>query len=186
MSIFTRFKDIVGTNINAMLDKAENPEKLLRLMIQDMEDTLVEMKATCAQSMAERARARRNIERLNTEVTRWDERAALAISKGREDMAREALLRKREVLADVTRMTDELRTLGSKITSHQDEIAQVEDKLLEARDTLLKLSSQRANERDAATGAKKAAPVEKSAHDDEIEKELSELKAKLNNNNSNK
>jgi phage shock protein A len=186
MSIFTRFKDIVGANINAMLDKAEKPERLLRLMIQDMEDALVDTKATCAQAMAERARARRNADRLQGEVARWDERAALALSKGREDMAREALLRKREVVADATRVADEVHSLSEKIAAHQNEIVQVEDKLLEARDKLLTLSARKQTERATAADAQKPSPFEKSARDAEIEKELSELKAKLNNNNSTK
>ncbi|MFA5256992.1 MAG: phage shock protein PspA [Opitutales bacterium] len=134
MSIFTRFKDIVSSNINSMLDSAENPEKLLRLMIQEMEDTLVELKASCAQVMADKARLGRSGDRIAAEVALWDGRAELALSKGREDLAREALLRKREILAEVTRLEEEVRSAEEAVGRYQDEIRQVEDKLLQARD----------------------------------------------------
>jgi phage shock protein A len=134
MSIFTRFKDIVSSNINSMLDSAENPEKLLRLMIQEMEDTLVELKSSCAQMMADKARLGRSGERIAAEVALWDGRAELALSKGREDLAREALLRKREVLAEATRLEEEVRSAEEAVGRYQDEIRQVEDKLLQARD----------------------------------------------------
>jgi len=134
MSIFTRFKDIVGSNLNSMLDKAENPEKLLRLMIQEMEDTLVELKASCAQVMADKARLGRSAERLNSEVTLWESRAELAMSKGREDLAREALLRKREIQVEVARLGEEVNAADDTVSRYRDEITQVEEKLTQARD----------------------------------------------------
>ena len=186
MSIFTRFKDIIESNIDAMLGKSDNPERMLRLMIQDMEDTLVEMKATCAQEMAEKARTSRTCERVEAEVERWTDRAELALSKGREDLAREALMRKKGVVDDITRMTMEVRAYGVKILECQSEIRQVESKLLEAREKQRVLNDLR-NKPPAEAKPKSAAPEktpEASRPDDEIEKELSELKAKLNNNNS--
>ncbi len=134
MSIFTRFKDIVSSNLNSMLDKAENPEKLLRLMIQEMEDTLVELKASCAQVMADKTRLGRSAERLSGEVALWEGRAALAMEKGREDLAREALLRKREILAEVTRLGQEVASADETVSRYRDEIGQVEEKLTQARE----------------------------------------------------
>ena len=91
MSIFSRFKDIVSSNISSMLDKAEDPEKLIRLMLREMEETLVELKAGCAATMAEAAKARRSLDEAAEETAQWEHRAELALRAGREDMAREAL-----------------------------------------------------------------------------------------------
>jgi len=78
MGIFTRFRDIVSSNINAMLDKAEDPEKLIKLMIREMEDTLVEIKASCAGVMAERKKIERQLEEVQSREKQWGERAELA------------------------------------------------------------------------------------------------------------
>ena len=98
MGIFTRFRDIISSNINAMLDRAEDPEKLIRMMIREMEDTLVEIKVSCAGLMATAKRVRRQMEEHDARVRFWDEKAGLAVSKGRDDLAREALLEKRRYL----------------------------------------------------------------------------------------
>jgi phage shock protein A len=186
---------MVEANINAMLDKAENPQRMLRLMIQDMEDTLVEMKVACAQTMAERAHASRSAERVRAELENWRKRAELAISKNREDLAREALLRKREIKTEVEKLDEELRKSRESIAGRQNEIELVEDKLAEAREKLRELTGNpqapmKKNESapppkvdenmDSRTG-EKAAEREKLRRDEEIEKELSELKDKLNN-----
>ena len=134
MSIFSRFKDIVSSNINSMLDKAENPEKLLRLMIQEMEDTLVELKSSCAQVMAERAKISRAAERVGREIAKWAERAELAVSKGREDLAREALVTKRELTSESEHLAKEAEGAAEAVARYQDEICQVEDKLQQARE----------------------------------------------------
>jgi phage shock protein A len=189
MSIFTRYKEIVEANISAMLAKADNPERMLRLMIQDMEDTLVEMKASCAEAMAEKARAARACERVEKEVDRWIERAALAVSKGRDDMAREALLRRREVQDNVANLRDEIRALGETILKSQDEITQVDVKLREARDKHRVLLSQPQTKsppppkKDGYSVINEKPPA--SSRDEDIEKELSELKARMTDNHSN-
>src|SRR5690606_39606241 len=95
MGIFTRFKDIVSSNINAMLDKAEDPEKMIRLMVQEMEDTLVELKASCAGAMATKSKVSRAAEANASRVADWESKARLALTKGREDLAKEALAEKR-------------------------------------------------------------------------------------------
>src|SRR3990172_7947672 len=91
MGIFTRVRDIISANINSMLDKAEDPEKLVKLMIQEMEDTLVEIKATCAGAMANNKKAQRELEQAQQQEKDWEERVNLAVHKGRDDLAREAL-----------------------------------------------------------------------------------------------
>ena len=95
MGIFTRFRDIISSNINAMLDRAEDPEKLIKLMIREMEDTLVEIKASCAGVMAERKKAQRQLEDIEAREKYWEDKAGLAVNKGRDDLAREALIEKR-------------------------------------------------------------------------------------------
>ena len=91
MGIFTRFRDIVSSNINAMLDKAEDPEKLVRLMIREMEDTLVEIKASCAGVMAGAKKVERQLDEVRARIRYWEEKAPLAVSKGRDDLARQPL-----------------------------------------------------------------------------------------------
>ncbi len=111
MGIFTRFRDIVSANINAMLDRAEDPEKLIRLMIREMEDTLVDLKASCAGVIASRKKVERNLEDLKSRVSYWGRNAELAVSKGRDDLAREALLEKRKYLERLDGLDQELSEL---------------------------------------------------------------------------
>ncbi|MBW1995316.1 MAG: PspA/IM30 family protein, partial [Deltaproteobacteria bacterium] len=99
MGIFTRFRDIVSSNINVMLDRAEDPEKLIKLMIREMEDTLVELKASCAGVMADSKRLARQLEDIESRIRYWEEKAGLAVRKARDDLAREALLEKRRFTA---------------------------------------------------------------------------------------
>ena len=95
MGIFTRFRDIVSSNINAMLDRAEDPEKMIKLMIREMEDTLIELKSSCAGVIAGRKKLQRRYAEVDERKKLWSERAGLAVNKGRDDLAREALLEKR-------------------------------------------------------------------------------------------
>ena len=98
MGVFTRFKDIVGANINAMLDRAEDPEKMIRLMVREMEETLVELKASCAGLMADKRKIQRELEQVQERMDIWNKRAVLAVEKkprrsGAGGLAREVALR---------------------------------------------------------------------------------------------
>ncbi len=133
MGIFSRFRDIVGSNINAMLEKAEDPEKLVKLMIQEMEDTLVDLKASCAGAMASRTRVERAREAAATRTTEWERKARLAVGKGREDLAREALLEKRAAAEEAEARRAEAEHFGELVSQYQKDIHQLEEKLQTAR-----------------------------------------------------
>ena len=133
MGIFTRFRDIVSANINAMLDRAEDPEKMIKLMIREMEDTLVEIKASCAGVMAEQKKAERQQDEIDSRVSFWEEKAGLAAKKGRDDLAREALLEKRQYTNRSGDLEREILELKLLIERYQDDIKQLEGKLKLAR-----------------------------------------------------
>jgi len=134
MGIFTRFRDIISSNINAMLDKAEDPEKLIRLMIREMEDTLVEIKTACAGVMAGGKKIQRQLEDLRDKAGYWGEKAELAVKKGRDDLAREALVEKRKFSRRTESLENELAEHEDLIRQYQDDIRQLEEKLKSARD----------------------------------------------------
>jgi phage shock protein A len=194
MSIFTRFRDIVNSNINGMLDKAEDPEKLIRLMIHEMEDTLVEIKAASAGVMANIKKIERQVEGAQNRANYWAEKAELAIGKGREDLAREALIEKRKYTQGVEALDNELIEHNLLIDQYKDEMSQLEEKLKSARkkekilgsDVLIKFDElenrieRMEAEADLVNFGKKSPlheEVEKLAVDEEIEKELQALKS---------
>ena len=134
MGIFTRLRDIVNSNLNAMLDKAEDPEKLIRLMIQEMEDTLVEIRASCADAMANEKKVQRTREAVIANAQQWEQRAQLAVNRGREDLAREALMEKRRYRERAEKLASESSQLSVLIEQYQADILQLESKLTSARE----------------------------------------------------
>ncbi len=134
MGIFTRFRDIVSSNINAMLDKAEDPEKLIKLMIREMEDTLVEIKASCAGVLANSKKVQRQLDEVQSREEYWKERAELAVNKGRDDLAREALIERRRYSDRGDALKKDLIGFDSLVEQYQDDIRQLEDKLGTARE----------------------------------------------------
>jgi phage shock protein A len=134
MGIFTRFRDIISSNINAMLDRAEDPEKLIKLMIREMEDTLVEIKASCAGVMANSKKVQRQLDEVRSREKHWGNRAALAVNKGRDDLAREALVEKRRYGDRAEALDRERIECRALIQQYQEDIQQLEDKLGSARE----------------------------------------------------
>jgi phage shock protein A len=134
MGIFTRVSDIISSNINAMLDKAEDPEKMVKMMIREMEDTLIEIKANCAGAMATKKKIQREMEAVLDHAKNWDSKAQLALDKGREDLAREALKEKRRYVERGESLEIELDQAKGLIAQYQDDIQKLEDKLGAARE----------------------------------------------------
>jgi len=133
MGIFTRFSDIVNSNINAILDKAEDPEKIVRLMIQEMEDTLVEVRSAAARSIADKKDLNRRIEALENERKDWDDKAELALRKGREDLARAALVEKSRVASAVEAFKEDYVAVDDGLSKLNEDIARLEAKLEDAK-----------------------------------------------------
>ena len=133
MGVFTRLKDIITSNLNAMLDAAEDPDKLIRLMIQEMEDTLVEVKANCAGAIAARKRAERAVATAESGTATWEERARLAIEKGREDLAREAIRERRRLEELRDAHAKEVSGCDEVVARYKEDIGAVEAKLVDAR-----------------------------------------------------
>lgn len=129
MSIFSRIGEIINANINAMLDKAEEPEKMVRLMIHEMEDTLTEVKSSAAAIIAERIRLDRTLRESRKHSAEWQARAELALSKDREDLAREALERKLSYDARGVEIETRLRRADEDVRQYQEDIARLEEKL---------------------------------------------------------
>ena len=146
MNIFSRVIDIINANMNAMLDKAENPEKMLRMMIQEMEDSLIELKSSCASSMAEGAKLERAVKEAEEAAERWEKRAMLAISKGKEDLAREALAEKLQAKKDAELNLKSLEENRTTVAESRKDIVRLEEKLSEskARFRIIKEKQERA------------------------------------------
>lgn len=133
MGIFSRFSDIVNSNINALLDKAEDPEKMVRLIIQEMEDTLVEVRSSSAKTIAEKKELQRVVNRLQEDVTDWQAKAELALSKDREDLARSALIEKQKAAEQAEVVVADIANLDEHIGKLQDEVSQLQEKLADAK-----------------------------------------------------
>lgn len=133
MGIFSRFADIVNSNINALLDKAEDPEKLIRLIVQEMEDTLVEVRTASARVIADKKDLSRRIEQFKHEAEEWERKAELALSKSREDLAKAALLERNKAAGVADEMQKELSRLDTELARLSDEVSQLQDKLNDAR-----------------------------------------------------
>jgi phage shock protein A len=133
MGIFSRLSDIVNSNINALLDKAEDPEKIIRLIIQEMEDTLVEVRSDAVRIIADRKEAERQIARLTAERDDWEAKAELAINKGREDLARAALVAKTRVSEAVDSEAKHLDEINKGLEQQGEDIARLQAKLDDAR-----------------------------------------------------
>jgi phage shock protein A len=133
MSIFNRLSDIINSNISSLLDKAENPEKMIRMVIQEMEETLVEVRSGTAKVIAEKKTLARRAEQLKKQAQDWESKAELALSKGREDLAKAALLEKSNINSSVEITERDLAKLDGTLDKLSTEIEQLQAKLNDAR-----------------------------------------------------
>lgn len=133
MGIFSRLTDIVNSNINAILDKAEDPEKIIRMVIQEMEDTLVEVRSSAAKAIADQKDVERRLKKLTQAQSDWEKKAELAISKGRDDLAKGALIEKSKVADMVAHLEEEVKQLQEALGRNEDDVIKLEAKLREAR-----------------------------------------------------
>jgi phage shock protein A len=133
MGIFSRFTDIINSNINAILDKAEDPEKMVRLIIQEMEDTLVEVRSASAKTIAAKKDVSHQINKYKNEADNWESKAELALSKDREDLARAALQEKSKASEAAGSLAHELEMIEDELAKLQSETGQLQDKLADAK-----------------------------------------------------
>lgn len=133
MGIFSRFTDIINANINSILDKAEDPEKMVRLIIQEMEETLVEVRTQSAKLIADKKELERKSERWSSEIVEWERKAEVAISKEREDLARAALKEKRNCEEASITLESELQQVSDSLEKLSGDVAQLQQKLKDAK-----------------------------------------------------
>ena len=133
MSVFSRITDIVNSNLNALLDKAEDPEKMVRLIIGEMEDTLVEVRTTSARAIADKKELARRREQLAQEAADWETKAELAISRKRDDLARAALVEKSKADEMATTVAAELVVLDETLAKLGDDIHALQQKIKDAK-----------------------------------------------------
>ena len=133
MGIFSRLADIINANLNAALDRAEDPEKMIRQMIHEMEDTLVEVRANAARMIADRKGLERRRSNLDSAQAEWQRKAELALSKDREDLARAALTERARLAQDLKDLDEELVHLDEALTKYEEDIGKLEAKLREAK-----------------------------------------------------
>ena len=133
MSVFTRMSDIINSNLNAMLDKAEDPEKMVRLIIQEMEEALVEVRSTSARAIADKKELQRRSQWLESESAEWQRKAEVAVAKGRDDLAKGALAERNKAQEAVDAVHEELHLLDSTLSKLNADVGALQAKIKDAK-----------------------------------------------------
>jgi len=133
MGIFSRTRDIFAANMTELLDRSEDPSKMIRMIILEMEETLVEVRASAARCIADGKEMRRALSRLDELQTSWTEKAELALSKDREDLAKSALLERQKATDMGDGLRTEIKTIEDTLKGYEGDIAKLQGKLREAR-----------------------------------------------------
>ena len=133
MGIFSRLTDIVNSNLNSILDRAEDPEKLIRLVIQEMEDTLVEIRSSTVRTIAERKEIERKLSQLGREMDEWQRKAELALSRDRDDLAKGALVAKSKIAEQIDALQHQLTHIEEALTKSSEDITRLQEKLTDAK-----------------------------------------------------
>ena len=133
MGIFSRTRDIIAANVTDLLDKAEDPAKMIRMIILEMEETLVEVRASAARTIADQKELRRQIAKLDAVQANWLEKAELALSKDREDLAKAALTERQKAADLAEQLAEEIALLDESLKASEADIAKLQGKLREAR-----------------------------------------------------
>ena len=166
MTIFSRITDIINANINTLLERAEDPEKMIRLMIQEMEDTLVEVRSQSVRAIADRSKIEREIKRLEkTSGQEWEDKAAFALGKGREDLARSVLVVKRKSEEQATLLREEIALVNDSLARHNEDLAKLQAKIDEAK-------ARKSSIELRMKTAKGRVRVRRALHDDRVEDAL--------------
>ena len=165
MGIFSRLTDIIDSNINALLERAEDPEKMIRLMIQEMEDTLVEVRSQAVRTIADKKEIERHLDGVLSKQSHWDEKAELALRRNREDLAKGALIVKRKLDEQAVALREELVLVEEGLERHGADLAQLEAKLNEAKARKKALEVR-------MTGAKDRVKIRRTLHDGRIDEAL--------------
>lgn len=161
MSTFSRLRYVVAANVNALIEKAEDPEKLLRALIREMEDAGEEARMACAELLAEQQRLTRLDAQLAEEASLWGQRAESAVEQGRDDLARDALKARAEISTRHEATRDEQKRLADRVTQMEQDMATLKTKLAEAKTRLKGLQTPGQGRRAAAIGAERSTPGER-------------------------
>jgi len=133
MGVFSRFSDIVNSNINAILDRAQDPEKIIRLIIQEMEDTLVEVRSSAVKTIAEKKELERKVATLVRDRDEWQAKAELALTKDREDLAKGALQIKTRLQQELAVLEKQLQHIEEGLAKQSDDVVTLQQKLADAK-----------------------------------------------------
>jgi phage shock protein A len=133
MGIFSRLTDIINSNLNSILDRAEDPEKLIRLVIQEMEDTLVEVRSSTVRTIAERKEIERKLNQLNRDLEEWQRKAELALSRDRDDLAKGALVAKSKIAEQIDALQHQLTHIEEALAKSSEDIGRLQEKLTDAK-----------------------------------------------------